>query len=105
MPTNCRSPFTLRPAGSALVWQWNFVQKKSAVTTQNVFCYFPTKKNNSTEDGIDGTIGFIFSGGILAVPRIRKPPEFRSEPFRGRDKCSEDCTVEQKKKQASVGDL
>jgi hypothetical protein len=43
----------------------------------------------------------VYSGGIPAVPRNVKLSEFRSEPFRGREKCSEFSTVEQKLKQNS----
>jgi hypothetical protein len=31
----------------------------------------------------------VSSDGIPAVPRNKKLPEFRSEQFRGREKCSE----------------
>ncbi len=52
------------------------------------------QKNNSEEDGIDGTM--VISDGIMGVPRNRKLSEFRSEPFRGREKNSEFRCVEQK---------
>ncbi len=37
----------------------------------------------------------VCSGGIPAVPRNRKFSEFRSEPFRRGEKCSEFFTMEQ----------
>jgi hypothetical protein len=46
------------------------------------------QKHNSADDGIDETMVFC-SDGIPAVTRNRKLSEFRSEPFRGRDKCKE----------------
>jgi hypothetical protein len=48
------------------------------------------KKNNSAEDGIDGTNGNFWEQKALGI---------RSEPFRGREKNSEFRSVEQKKKQ------
>ncbi len=38
----------------------------------------------------------VFSDGIPAVPRNAKLSEFRSKPFRGREKCSEFLTLQQK---------
>jgi hypothetical protein len=56
------------------------------------------QKNNSAEDGIDGTNGYFRrnSGGSAE----QKISEFCSEPFRGRDNNSEFHSVEQKWKEA-----
>jgi hypothetical protein len=52
------------------------------------------EKNNSAEDGIDGTNGYFRrNSGCSAEQKIS---EFRSEPFRGREKNSEFRSVEQK---------
>jgi hypothetical protein len=52
------------------------------------------QKNNSAEDGIDGTNGYFRrNSGCSAEQKIS---EFRSEPFRGREKNSEFRSVEQK---------
>ena len=50
------------------------------------------RKTESTEQ-------MVISDGIPAVPRNRKPSEFRSEPFRGRENSSEVRSIEQKYKQ------
>jgi hypothetical protein len=52
------------------------------------------QKNNSAEDGIDGTNGYFRrNSGCSAEQKIS---EFRSEPFRGRENNSEYRSVEQK---------
>jgi hypothetical protein len=52
------------------------------------------QKNNSAEDGIDGTNGYFRrSSGCSAEQKIS---EFRSKPFRRREKNSEFRSVEQK---------
>jgi hypothetical protein len=52
------------------------------------------QKNNSAEDGIDGTNGYFRrNSGCSAKQKIS---EFRSEPFRGRVNISEFQSVEQK---------
>ena len=52
------------------------------------------QKNNSAEGGIDGTKGYFRrNSGCSAEQKIS---EFRSEPFRGREKNSEFRSVEQK---------
>ena len=52
------------------------------------------QKNNSAEDGIDGTNGYFRrTSGCSAEHKIS---EFRSEPFRGRGNNSEFRSVEQK---------
>ncbi len=52
------------------------------------------QKNNSAEDGIDGTNGYFqLNSGCSAEQKIS---EFRSEPFRGRENNSEFRSVEQK---------
>jgi hypothetical protein len=56
------------------------------------------QKNNSAEDGTDGTNGYFRrNSGCSAEQKIS---EFRSEPFRGRDNNSEFRSVEQKWKEA-----
>jgi hypothetical protein len=55
------------------------------------------QKNNSTEDGIDGTNGYFRrNSGCSAEQKLS---ELRSEPFRGRENSSEFRSVEQKYKQ------
>jgi hypothetical protein len=55
------------------------------------------KKNNSAEDGIDGTNGYFrWNSGCSAEQKIS---EFRSEPFRRRENNSEFRSVEPNKKQ------
>ncbi len=55
------------------------------------------QKNNSAEDGIDGTNAYFRrNSGCSAEQKIS---EFRSEPFRGRENISEFRSVEQKYKQ------
>ncbi len=57
------------------------------------------QKNNSAEDGIDGTNSYFRrNSGCSAEQKIS---EFRSEPFRGRGNNSEFRSVEQKGKQTS----
>jgi hypothetical protein len=56
------------------------------------------QKNNSAEDGIDGTNGYFRR--ISGRSAEQKISEFRSEPFRGRDNNSEFRSVEHKWKQA-----
>ena len=68
------------------------------------------QKNNSAEDGIDGTKGYFRrNSGYSAEQKIlkfRSEPfrgrennsEFRSEPFRGRENNSDFRSVDQKKK-------
>jgi hypothetical protein len=52
------------------------------------------QKNNSAEDGIDGTNGYFRrNSGCSAEQKIS---EFRSEPFRGRENNSEFRSVEKK---------
>ena len=52
------------------------------------------QKNNSAEDGIDGTNGYFRrNSGCSAEQKIS---EFRSEPFRGRENSSEFRSEEQK---------
>ncbi len=52
------------------------------------------KKNNSAEDGIDGTNGYFRrNSGCSAEQKIS---EFRSEPFRGRENNSEFRSMEHK---------
>ncbi len=52
------------------------------------------QKNNSAEDGIDGTIGYFRqNSGCSAEQKIS---EFCSEPFCGREKNSEFRSIEQK---------
>ncbi len=52
------------------------------------------QKNNSAEDGIDGTNGYFRrNSGCSAEQKIS---EFRSEPFRGRGNNSEFRFMEQK---------
>jgi hypothetical protein len=51
------------------------------------------QKNNSAEDGIDGTKGYFRrNSGYSAEQKIS---EFRSEPFRGRENNSEFRSVDQ----------
>ncbi len=58
------------------------------------------QKNNSAEDGIDGTNGYFRrNSGCSAEHKIS---EFRSEPFRGRENNSEFRSVEQKQKQTPI---
>ncbi len=52
------------------------------------------QKNNSAEDGIDGTNGYFRRNSSCSAEQ--KISEFRSEPFRGRENNSEFCSVEQK---------
>jgi hypothetical protein len=66
--------------------------KKQKVTNWE----FPTK-NNSAEDGIDGTNGYFRRNSGCSAEQ--KFSEFRSEPFRGRKNNSEFRSVDQKKKQ------
>jgi hypothetical protein len=55
------------------------------------------KKNNSAEDGIDGTNGYFRrNSGCFAEQKIS---EFRFEPFSRRENISEFRSVEQKYKQ------
>jgi hypothetical protein len=55
------------------------------------------QKNNSAEDGIDGTNDYFRrNSGCSAEQKL---PEFRSEPFRGRENSSEVRSIEQKYKQ------
>ncbi len=57
------------------------------------------QKNNSTEDGIDGTKGYFRrNSGYSAEQKIS---EFCSEPFRGRENNSEFRSVDQKKSMLS----
>jgi hypothetical protein len=51
------------------------------------------QKNNSAEDGIDGTNGYFRRNSGCSVEQ--KISEFRSEPFRGRENNSEFRSVEQ----------
>ncbi len=54
------------------------------------------QKNNSAEDGIDGTNGYFRrNSGCSAEQKLS---EFRSEPFRGRENSSEFRSLEQKYK-------
>ncbi len=55
------------------------------------------QKNNSAEDGIDGTNAYFRRNSGCSAEQ--KPPEFRSEPFRGRENNTEFRSVEQKEKQ------
>jgi hypothetical protein len=58
------------------------------------------QKNNSAEDGIDGTNGYFRrNSGCSAEQKIS---EFRSEPFRGRENNSEFRSVEQKWRQTPI---
>ncbi len=58
------------------------------------------QKNNSAEDGIDGTHGYFRrNSGCSAEQKIS---EFRSEPFRGRENNSEFRSVEQNWKQTPI---
>jgi hypothetical protein len=52
------------------------------------------QKNNSAEDGIDGTNGYFRRNSGCSAEQ--KPTEFRSEPFRGIENNSEFRSVEQK---------
>ncbi len=52
------------------------------------------QKNNSAEDGIDGTTGYFRRNSGCSAEQ--KTSEFRSEPFRGRENNSEFRSVEQK---------
>jgi hypothetical protein len=52
------------------------------------------QKNNSAEDGIDGTNGYFRRNSDCSAEQ--KISEFRSEPFRGRENNSEFRSVEQK---------
>jgi hypothetical protein len=52
------------------------------------------QKNNSAEDGIDGTNGYFRRNSGCSAEQ--KFSEFRSEPFRGRENISELRSVEQK---------
>jgi hypothetical protein len=61
------------------------------------------QKNNSAEDGIDGTKGYFQrNSGCSAEQKIS---EFRSEPFRGRENNSKFRSVEQKIKAISRNSL
>ncbi len=58
------------------------------------------QKNNSAEDGIDGTNGYFRrNSGCSAEQKIS---EFRSEPFRGRENNSEFRSMEQRYKQTPI---
>ncbi len=55
------------------------------------------QKNNSAEDGIDGTNGYFRRNSGYSAEQ--KTSEFRSEPFHGRENNSEFRSVAQKQKQ------
>ncbi len=58
------------------------------------------QKNNSAEDGIDGTNGYFrLNSGCSAEQKIS---EFRSEPFRRRENSSEFRSEEQKYMQTPI---
>ncbi len=50
------------------------------------------QKNNSAEDGIDGTKGYFRRNSGCSAEQ--KNSEFRSEPFRGRENNTKFCSVE-----------
>ena len=52
------------------------------------------QKNNSAEDGRDGTNGYFRRNSGCSAEQ--KTSEFRSEPFRGRENNTEFRSVEQK---------
>ncbi len=52
------------------------------------------QKNNSAEDGIDGTNGYFQRNSGCSTEQNFS--EFRSEPFRGRENISEFHSAEQK---------
>jgi hypothetical protein len=52
------------------------------------------QKNNSAEDGMDGTNGYFRRNSVCSAEQ--KISEFRSEPFRGRENSSEFRSEEQK---------
>ncbi len=52
------------------------------------------QKNNSAEDGIDGTNGYFRRNSDCSAEQTIS--EFRSEPFRGRENSSEFRSEEQK---------
>ena len=71
---------------------------------QNAFCFFFItrvgnfrQKNNSAEDGIDGTNGYFRRNSDCSAEQ--KFSEFRSKPFSGRENSSEFRNVEQKYEQ------
>ncbi len=65
-------------------------QKRSVTTRVGNF----RQKNNSAEDGIDGTNGYFRRNS--GCSEEQKTSEFRSESFRGRENSSEFRSVEQK---------
>ncbi len=77
------------------------------INSQLTVCFVPVanrvgnfrQKNNSAEDGIDGTKGYFRRNSSCSAEQ--KFSEFRSKPFRGRENTSEFRSVDQNRSKLS----